>query len=286
MTILVTGSTGKLGTIAVKQLMRRVTADQIIAGARDVEKAAPLGRLGVRVRELDYYKPETFPAAFDKVTRIYLISGNDPNRVQGHKAVIEGAKAAGVKFIAYTSILHADTAKTVLAKDHLETEEALKASGLSYTILRNGWYFENYLDNLDTLLEHGSIFGATQDAKFSPARRADYADAAAMVLTNNGHVGKTYELAGDTAYSLSEIAAEIARITGKPLKYTDLPVEEYKALLTRAGLPDFAVNWLSDADLGVARGELFDESGELKNLVGRPTWTLTRQIEDTLKAKK
>lgn len=286
MTILVTGSTGKLGTIAVKQLMRRVTADQIIAGARNVEKAAPLSRLGVRVRELDYYKPETFAAAFDKVTRIYLISGNDPNRVQGHKAVIEGAKAAGVKFIAYTSILHADKAQTLLAKDHLETEEALKASGLSYTILRNGWYMENYLDALDQHLENGAIFGATKDAKFSPARRADYADAAAMVLTNNGHVGKTYELAGDTAYSLSEIAAEISRITGKPLKYTDLPFEEYKAVLAKAGLPEFLVNWLADADLGVARGELLEEGGDLKSIIGRPTWTLTRQIEDTLKAKK
>lgn len=280
--LLVTASTGKLGRLVIEALLRRVPAAQIVAGARSPQKAAELTAGGVEVRELDYTRPETATAALRGVERLLLISGNEGDRVVGHRAVIDAAKAAGVELIAYTSVLHADSGHTLIAKDHVQTERYLQASGVPFTLLRNGWYNENYAESVGLAVQHGATFGAGGAGRISPAARADYAEAAALVLTSDGHAGKTYELAGDASYTLAEIAAEISRLSGKPVTYNDLPISEYAATLEQFGLPAPVATLLSDADGGLARGELFDESGTLRGLIGRATTPLASSLDAAL----
>ena len=280
--ILVGASTGKLGRLVIRALLERVPAQEIIAGARSLTKARAFSLYDIDDRDLDYSQPETAEKALSGIDKLLLISGNEPSRVAQHISVVEAAKKNGVKHIAYTSVLHADSAKTLLAKDHADTEAAIRASGIPFTFLRNGWYIENYTDNLESLLRFG-LYGATGDQKFSPAARADLAEAAAVVLTSAGHEGKTYELGGDTAYSLSEIAMEISRIAGRSVTYGDLSLIEYKSLLLKLGLPDAFAALLADADLGTARGELLDTSGDLSRLIGRPTTPLATVIEQAIR---
>ncbi len=269
--ILVTAATGKLGHHVIKHLLHRVPASQIVAGVRNRQKAKELADKGIELRELDYSKPSTIAEAMMGVDKVLLISGNEGERVAGHKAVIEAAKKAGVKLLVYTSALHADTGKTLIHADHKATEALIRESGVPFVFLRNGWYTENYTDNVGPALQHGAMFGATKDAKFSPAPREEYAEAAAIVLTAEGHLGKTYELAGDTPISMSEIAAEVSRAAGKPVTYNDLPQAEYNAMLEKVGLPAGLAALLADSDVGIARGELASTSGDLARLLGRPT---------------
>jgi len=284
MTILVSASTGRLGELVIHELLERVPAGEIIAGARDPMKAIPYAKLGVAIRELDYSRRESAVSALDGVDRLLLISGNEPDRVTGHLAVIAAAKAQGVGHVAYTSMLHASHGQTRTAEDHALTEAALRESGLPFTLLRNGFYLENYTNNLLFTLKRGALVGASGGAKFSPAARADYAVAAAVALTTPGHAGKTYELAGDTAYSMAEIAAEITRVSGKPVRYEDKPPAEYQKMLEALGLPKLLAELLTDEEQGIWRGELLDTSGDLRRLLGRPTTSLGSVIEAALRA--
>ena len=281
--ILVTASTGKLGHHVIKHLLHRVPASEIVAGVRNRQKAKEFSDKGIELRELDYSKPALIASAMLGVDKVLLISGNEGERVAGHKAVIDAAKQAGVKLLVYTSALNADTGKTLIHADHKATEALIRESGIPYVFLRNGWYTENYTDNVAPALQHGAMFGATKDVKFSPAPREEYAEAAAIVLTTEGHLNKSYELAGDTAVSMSEIAAEVARASGKPVKYTDLPHAEYHAMLEKVGLPAGLAALLSDSDVGIARGELANTSGDLAKLIGRPTTPIAKTIAGALR---
>ena len=283
MTILVSASTGRLGRLVMKALLERVAPDALLAGARNTPKALGFAKYGVSIRELDYARPATAFASLQGVEKLLLISGNDPERALGHSKIIEAAELKGVKHIVYTSVLHADSARSMVARDHAETEAALRASGVPFTLLRNGWYMENYTDNLGITLGNGALFGATGDTKFSPAARADYAEAAAVVLTSEGHEGKIYELGGDAAYSLAEIAGEIQRISGQVVTYNDWPAAEYKSMLQGFGLPAPIAASLADSDAGLARGELLTTTGDLSRLLGRPTTPLSTVIEDALR---
>ena len=279
--ILVTGASGHLGQLVVQQLVQKVPAGQVVAGVRDPGKATALAALGVQVRALDYTKPETIAAALAGVDRVLLISSNQVGqRLVQHQAVIEAATQAGVKLLAYTSILHADTTRMALAGEHKATEEAIKASGVPYVFLRNGWYTENYTDNLAPALEHGAMLGSAGEGKVAPASRADYAAAAVAVLTGAGHENKVYELAGDRAVTLTELAAEVARLSGKPVIYKDLPEAEYAGFLASVGLPKAFADILANSDVGITRGELNDTSGDLHRLIGRAT----TPIQDTIAA--
>ncbi len=281
--ILVTGATGKLGRLVVESLIRRgVPASEIVAGARNPDKALPLSARGVKVRTVDYNRPEMLDSALTGVNRVLLISGFEPSRVEQHRAVIEAAKRAGVSLLAYTSGAHADTSKIRIIADHRETERLLRASGVPFAALRNSWYVENYTDNVGPLLSFGVMPGAAGDGKVSVAPRADYAEAAAVVLTTDGHAGQVYELGGDRAYTLSEIAAEIARVTGKPFAYRDLSEADYAATLAQAGVPEGFAKLLADGDSGLKRGDLLVESGDLSRLLGRPTTPLSTAIEQAL----
>lgn len=281
MKIAITGATGQLGRLVVEQLKAQVPAEQIVALVRTPAKAADLG---VEAREADYAKPETLEAAFAGVDKLLLISSSEVGqRATQHQNAIEAAKKAGVKHLLYTSVLHADNSPLSLAAEHRITEADLKASGLPYTILRNGWYTENYTGSIGGALAGGAFIGSARDGRISSATRADFADAAVAVLTSSGHEDKTYELAGDASYTLTELAAEISRQSGKNIPYKDLSVADYAAALTSFGLPAGFAHGLATWDADAANGALFDNSHQLSQLIGRPTTPLDTAVAEALK---
>ena len=282
--IVVTGATGKLGRLVVEELLKKVAPSEIAAAVRSPEKATELKALGVAVREADYSRPETLRAAFAGAEKVLLLSSNEMGQpVAQHTAVIQAAKAAGVGLLAYTSVLYADTTTLVLAPEHKATEEAIKASGVPYALLRNGWYLENHTENLGPALEHGAVLGSAKDGRFASAARADYAAAAVTVLTGEGYANSTFELAGDEAYTLTELAAAVSKQSGKTVVYKDLPATEYAGVLAGFGLPEPIAQMLAKADEGAAKGELDSSSRELHTLIGRPTTTLEAAIGVALK---
>lgn len=280
----VTGATGQLGRLVIAALLEKVPAGQIVAAVRSPSKAADLAARGVVVRAADYDHPETLAAAFAGVERLLLVSSSEiGRRVSQHRAVIGAAAAAGVRLIAYTSVLHADTSRLALAGEHRETEALLTASGVPFALLRNGWYIENYALAIGPALQHGVLLGSAGAGRISGAARADYACAAAAVLAGADPAGQILELAGDTAFTLAEFAAELSRQSGHPVAYTDLPEADYKAALMGAGLPEPVAGLLAQSDAAAAEGALFDDGGALSRLIGRPTTPLAQVISAALK---
>jgi NAD(P)H dehydrogenase (quinone) len=284
--IAVTGATGQLGRLVIEALLKTRPASSIIAAVRNPEAASDLATQGVIVRYADYDKPESLEAAFAGVENLLLISSSEVGRREPqHKAAIDAAKRAGVKLLAYTSILQADVSPLFLAGEHRNTEAALKASGLDYVILRNGWYCENYAGAVSKALEHGAMIGSAGDGAISAAARRDYAEAAAAVLVDaKRHKGKTYELAGDKAFTMAQLAAQIAERSGKPVTYTNMPQADYVAALKAAGLPEAFAGVLADADAGISKGWLFNDSHTLSQLIGHPTTAMDETISAVLQA--
>lgn len=280
--IVVTGATGHLGRLVIEALLKKLPAREIAGAARNPEKAKDLAARGVEVRRADYSKPETLRTAFAGAHKLLFVSSSEVGqRVSQHAAVVQAAKEAGVNLLAYTSILRAETSRLALAAEHKFTEETIRASGLPYAFLRNGWYLENYTENLAPALQRGALVGSANGGRIAAAARADYADAAVAVLT--GPVEKkVYELAGDHPFTMSELAAEVSRQAGKLVAYRDLPPDQYRAVLTGAGLPASYAALLVDADVQVARGELDDSTGELRRLIGRPTTPLAAAVRVAL----
>ncbi|AOE39018.1 SDR family oxidoreductase [Pantoea agglomerans] len=281
--IAVTGATGQLGRIVIDALLKKVPAGEIIAAVRTPAKAADLAALGVIVRQADYGQPETLEAAFAGVDKLLLISGSEVGQREAqHKAVIEAARAAGVGFIAYTSLLHADTSPLGLGVEHRATEALLKASGIPFALLRNGWYSENYAASIPPALAHHAFIGAAGEGRIASAARQDYAEAAAEVMTREDQAGKVYELAGDDSYTLAQFAAEIAAQSGEKVDYVNLSQSEFAAALKNAGLPEGLAEMLADSDAGAEKGGLFDDSRQLSQLIGRPTTTWQAVIRAAL----
>lgn len=284
MTILVTGATGHLGRLTIDALLRRGTpASDIAALVRDPAKASDLAGLGIDVRTGSYDDPAALDVALKGVDRVLLVSGNElGRRTPQHQNVIDAAVRAGVSLLVYTSAPRADVSPLGLAKEHWETEQAIAASGLPSVILRNGWYFENQTAQIATQVEHGAVLGAAGEGRLSAAARADYAEAAAVVLTEDGHAGQVYELGGDTAYTLADYAAAVARASGKPVEYRDLPTADFTAALVEAGVPEGFAEVLADNDAGMKQGALLVETGDLSRLIGRPTTSLTQAVRAAL----
>ncbi len=281
--IAITGATGLLGGHVIENLLQTVPANQIVAFARDVKKGASLSQKGVLVRQADYNDKASLITALQDVDKLLLISSSEVGkRTIQHRNVIEAAKSADVQFIAYTSILHADRSPLSLHVEHVETEKMLADSGISYTLLRNGWYTENYLASVPAALEHGVFLGAAGDGKIASATRADYALAAARVISEEGHIGKVYELAGDEAWTLEQLAKELTKQSGKQVIYNNLSQADLVAALKTAGLPDKLSNMLADSDIGASKGGLFDDSHTLSKLIGRRTTTLAESIKAIL----
>ncbi|PIG26274.1 NAD(P)H dehydrogenase (quinone) [Janthinobacterium sp. 35] len=280
--IVITGATGKLGQHVIASLLTSVPAASIIAAVRNPAKAANLLALGVQVRQADYSDGASLDAAFKGATKILLISSSEVGqRAQQHQNVIDAARRAGVALLAYTSVLRADTSPLGLAAEHVITEAAIRASGLAYTFLRNGWYLENHTEHLAPVLEHGVVLGAAQNGRFSSAARLDYAAAAAAVLTADKPQA-IYELAGDQSFTLAEYAAEVARQSGKAIVYNDLPQVDFKAALVGVGVPEGFADLLADSDAGAARGGLEDHGKQLSALIGRPTTRLLDAVKAAL----
>jgi NAD(P)H dehydrogenase (quinone) len=282
MKIAVTAATGQLGSLAIASLKKKLPREQIVALARDPGKGSGLG---VEIRAADYRKPETLAPALQGVGRLVLISSGDfDGRFAQHLNVIRAAQAAGVGHIVYTSILKGLASPMVIAEDHKETEKAIASSGIPSTMLRNGWYTENYTGSLGGALAAGAMIGSAGDGRLSTAARADYADAIAAVAAGTGHEGKIYELAGDTAHTMAEMAAEVSRLVGRTIPYNNLPMETYAGILKSFGLPEGFAFVLADADARAAEGALFDDSGTLGRLIGRPTTPMAQTVAKSVSA--
>ncbi|WP_375602374.1 SDR family oxidoreductase [Enterobacter hormaechei] len=281
--IAITGATGQLGHLVIEQLLKTVPSSQIVAIVRNPAKAQALSQQGIVVRQADYTDQAAFTTALNGVDKLLLISSSEVGqRATQHQNVINAAKAASVKFIAYTSLLHADKSPLGLHVEHVQTEKALADSGVPYALLRNGWYTENYLASAPPALEHGVFMGAAGEGKIASATRADYAAAAAKVVSEEGHAGKVYELAGDSAWTLSELAAELSKQSGKPVTYQNLSEADFAAALKGVGLPAGLAEMLADSDTGASKGGLFDDSRTLSKLIGRPTTTLAESVKAIL----
>ncbi len=284
MSLVVTGATGRLGRLVVEALLERgVAPSEIVATGRDIQKIKDLADRGVTVRRADFDDPDGLAAAFAGGDKLLLVSTSTVGRrLAGHRAAIDAARTAGVSLVAYTSITRANTSGIKLAVEHRETEQYLRDSGVPFTFLRNSWYLENYTSGISGYLEHGTVAGSAGDGRVSAATLADYAQACAAVLTTEGHAGAVYELGGDEAFTLAELAAQLSAASGREITYTDMPVQQFAELLTAVGLPQDYAGILADADQGLGRGELFTDSGDLSRLIGRPTTTLSEAIATAL----
>ncbi|MFG3475241.1 NAD(P)H-binding protein [Streptomyces sp. NPDC047980] len=284
MSIVVTGATGRLGRLVVERLLETgVPAAGIAAVVRDKEKAADLAARGVELRLADYDDPATLTGVFRAGDRVLLVSGNEVGRrVPQHTAVIAAARAAGVAQLAYTGVLGGPEADFELAEEHKATERAILDSGLPHTFLRNGWYTENYTEQLGPVLEHGAVVASAGEGRIASASRADYAAAAAAVLTGDGHLGRAYELSGDTAWSLAEYAAEVAKHSGKDIVHRNVPAETHLEILTGAGVPAPFAAILVDVDRAIERGLLARGDGDLARLIGRSTTPLAETVAAAL----
>ncbi|MGF2636636.1 SDR family oxidoreductase [Acinetobacter johnsonii] len=281
MKIAITGATGQLGNLVIEQLLQLTAAQNIVALVRKIDKAEHFKVQGIEPREFDYDRPETLVPALLGIDKLLLISANEiGRRTPQHQAVIDAAKVAGVPYLAYTSLLRADTSPLGLAQEHRETEKLIQDSGITYTFLRNNWYSENYLAGVAHTIEIGTLFGAAQDGRISSASRIDYAEAAAKVLTSTGHENKTYELAGSESFSLSDLATFIGQAVNKDIIYQNLSAEEYTQGLTQAGLPAGLVDVIVDADIQTIQGAMYSDSKDLEQLIGHKTTS----IQDAIKA--
>lgn len=281
MTILVTATSGPFGRLVVQSLLASgVPANQIRAGARTVEKAADLG---VEVVHLDYSDPASLGTALVGVDSLLLVSGSEVGqRFAQHSSVIDAAKAAGVSRVVYTSAPAATTSALILAPEHKATEEYLHASGVPFTVLRNGWYNENYLQTAQQAVATGTLASSVGDGRVASAARADYADAAAVVLVGEGHEGRTYELSGDYAWTHGELAEVISEVSGTSVTYAALSPEDYTAALESAGLDEGTIGFIVGMDANIRDGLLAVTTGELASLIGRPTTPIRETLAEVL----
>lgn len=283
MTIVVTGATGHLGRLTVDSLLARgVAASDIRALGRSAERLAPLAAQGVETGVIDFEKPETLTAAFAGADAVLLVSGSEVGkRVPQHRNAIEAAEAAGVGRLVYTSAPHATDGGLVLAPEHKATEELLAASSLPVTILRNNWYTENYTGLIDQAAATGEIVGSAGDGRVASASRKDYAEAAAVVLTTDGHEGAVYELSGDVAWTFDELASAVGALVGREVVYRSVTPEEHTSILTGAGLDEGTAGFVVALDGNIRDGELADATSTLAELIGRPTTPLAQGLAES-----
>lgn len=281
MKIGVTGATGQLGTIVIKELKKRVPTDELVALVRSPEKAS---NLGVGTRKFDYNNRDGLTESLKGIDRLLLISSNEiGQRAKQHLNVIEAAWENGVKWIVYTSLLHADKSSLSLATEHHTTEQAIIDSGIDYTILRNGWYTENYANSIKGAVDGGAYIGSASNGRISSASRADYAEAAAVVITNESHKGKIYELAGDDSYTLHDLAAEVSKQSGKKIPYKNLTEGEYIDALKSFNVPGPLAEAIAGWDVSASNDDLYDDSHQLSLIIGRPTTPLSESVREALK---
>ncbi|MCW2801592.1 MAG: NAD(P)-dependent oxidoreductase [Aeromicrobium sp.] len=279
MTIAVTAATGQLGTLVIDALLDRTPADQIVALARDAAKAEPLAAKGVDVRIASYDDPAALKAALAGVDQVLLISGSEVGkRTTQHRNVIDAAIANDVSRVVYTSVLQADTTTLPVVPEHLVTEDYLASAGIDHVLLRNGWYNENYAQNFDTVRQTGSVLTSAGDGRIASAARADFAEAAAEVLTTTGPVKPVYELSGDVAWTQDELAATLSDVLGIPVTAAQVTPEQHASILVDAGLDEGTAGFVASIDVATAKGELAYSNGDLSDLIGHPTTPLAESL--------
>lgn len=286
MTIAVTGTTGHLGRLVIKHLLAgdRAPAD-VVALARNVPRAAEVVPAGVEVRLADYDQPETLAPALAEVETLVLVSSSEVGqRVRQHRAVIDAAIQAGVRRIVYTSMMGADRATVnPLATSHRATEDYLQTSGLQFTILRNGWYTENFVDSARQAIATGELIGSADGGRVASAARDDYAAAAAVVAASPGHEGTIYTLSGDTAWSYSDLAVMLTELSGRDVVYRDLSEQVHAdTLVALTGLSEALAGFIATIDQSIKAGELAEMTGELSVLIGRSTTPPAVTLADAL----
>lgn len=282
--IAITGATGHLGQLVIQDLLQRgFNPKDIVAVVRSKSKAQDLSAKGIQVKEADYSSSEALEKAFTGVENVLLISGSEVGqRLPQHTNVVNAAKKANVKLLIYTSILKADESKMALAVEHLATEKVIQSSGVPFVILRNGWYIENYTQQMASFLEQGAVTGAAKEGRVSAATRADYASAAAAALLGKAKINSVYELGGQ-AFTLPQLAETISQASGKNVQYQDMPASEYEKMLSSVGVPAPMAHVLADSDVGIVRSELFTDRKDLETLIGRPATTLKEAVAAALK---
>jgi NAD(P)H dehydrogenase (quinone) len=277
--IAVTAATGHLGRLVIDELLQRVPAEQIVAVVRDAEKAEPIAAKGVEVRVASYDDRASLDAALQGVDRLLLISGSEVGqRVPQHTNVVEAAKAAGVSFIGYTSAPKAADTDLIIAPEHKATEEAIQASGLPYSIMRNNWYMENYAGTIEGAKHTGEISSATDDGKIGGVPRADLAAGHAAVLAGEGHENTVYEFAADDPWTFDDFAAALSDLLGRTVTHRKVTVDEQASILQSAGLPAETAGFLAALDANIASGALHVNGNDLSRIIGRPTTPLREAL--------
>lgn len=286
MTIVVTGATGHLGRLTVDSLLERgVPAADIRALGRSAERLAPLAALGVQTAVIDFEQPETLDDAFADAEALLLVSGSEVGkRIPQHRNAIEAAVRAGVGRIVYTSAPRATDTDLILAPEHAETERLLTESGLPVTVLRNNWYTENYVGQVDIAAATGELVGSAAGGRVASASRKDYAEAAAVVLTTDGHDGAVYELGGDVAWTFDDLAATIGELLGRPVAYRSVAPDAHAAALREAGLDEGTAGFVVALDGNIRDGALAEVTGTLSELIGRPTTPLAAGLAEAREA--
>jgi len=277
MTIVVSGATGNVGRFAVEHLLARgVAASDIVAAGRAPERLASVAETtGVRTAVIDFSDSTTMDAALAGADTFVLVSGTEPGRrVAQHQNAIDAAKRAGINRLVYTSALNVMSSSLILGPDHKATEEAIAASGIPATVLRNGWYHENHIDAYEQAVRTGTYTASTGDGRVASASRTDYAEAIAAVVTTDGHIGATYELSGDTAWTGTEFAATASAASGRNISFTSLSSDEHFAVLTAAGIDEGTARFLVALDANMREGLLDNTTGDLSRLIGHPTQPL------------
>ncbi|TQN42479.1 NAD(P)H dehydrogenase (quinone) [Blastococcus colisei] len=276
MSIVVPATSGHLGRLIVTDLLERgVPAGDIVAGARKPEVITDLADAGVRTVRIDYDDPASVESAISPGDTFVLISGAfTPDRTRQHADAITAAKRAGTGHLLYVGALRAAESASPLANSHAPTEVAVRDSGLPFTFLRNGWYTENYAREVPALRESGVLIASVGDARVASATRRDLAQAVGAVLTTDGHVGKTYELSGDEAWTYADLAAAFSEVLGRDVVYKPVSSEEHLELLKDAGVPEQSATMIVAVDAGIGEGAFAYQNGDLARLLGRPTTPL------------
>ncbi|MCM2532326.1 SDR family oxidoreductase [Neobacillus pocheonensis] len=271
MKMLITGATGKFGTKVVETLLKTVPASQLVVSVRNPVKAEGLRARGVEVRHGDFDHPETLDTAFAGIDRLLIISadGDNNTRIRQHTNAVDAAQRAQVKFITYTSIVNAQESKNLFAPTHQVTEEAILKTGIPYSFLRNNWYLENEISSIQGVLAGAPWVTSAGNGKVGWALQQDYAEAAAAVLTGNGHENTIYELSGKLL-SQEELASALGILLGKEVTVQQVDDATYADIMKGAGVPDFVIALLVDIQKSIREGTLKVESNDFEKLLGRP----------------
>lgn len=280
--ILVTGATGHLGTATITQLLANTPPNNIVAFARDEGKTQHLKQKGIEVRFGNFEDTASLDTAMQGIEKVLLISTIDHHRYQQHQNVVNAAKKANVKHIAYTGVTLKDantSAVKLLMDSHFQTEDYIKASGLAYTFLRNSLYADVIPMYVGEKVFDTGIYLPAGNGKVAYALRKEMGEAAANILLQNGHENKTYQITGSKLYSYQDVANELSLLSGKTVNYTDADATIFSNKLKEYGVPETSIIIALGFSADIKNGQYEIVSKDLEKLLGREP----KSLKDSLK---